>query len=195
MIPSTYPYQFGKIQICNDNLKYLIQYQFKVNCMNSNKVLDYALNFYKYDKFLYITDYFPVKWENDSKCFQKLLSTEENISVNVKKIVTTCFMIFHERIIRINKNAGFVVSGSYVEGEKPLPGLNYSRKLKLYWLIFKPLVSALHYKIVEIFDYNAIVIIRNDCQISDEMIREKYLDFKNNVSNNRSNIVPEQNMH
>ena len=177
MTPDIYKYQFSKIQVRDDRAKYLIQYLFEVNTRGGGKI-DYALNFYKYRSFIYITDFFPLKWENDKDCFHKLLSSEEGIRVNFRKIAVTCFLIFHQRISILNNDAAFVVSGSYIKDEKPLQGLNYSRKLKLYDTIFRPVAAAFDYRIVEVFDHNAIILIKTSSKLTDHQVRSEYLCFK-----------------
>lgn len=174
-----YKYNLSKFIIRNDHpAKYLIQYGFKVNCLNKNCSLNYLLNFYKYKSYLYITDFFPAVWENDENCFRRLTSTE-GLTINIRKTVITCLLIFHERIRPMNHDSAMVISGSYLDGEKPDPEFKISRKLKLYWNIFKPLALDLNLKIVELLDLNAVILIDRNTKYTDAEIRADYLEFKN----------------
>ncbi len=176
--PDMYSYRFSNIKFRDDWAKYQIQYLFSANCLKSAVEIEYALNLNKFGSWLYISDFFPLKWQRDSKCFQKLLSVEENMAVNFKKVSVTAFMIFHYRVAPTNVDASFVISGSYIDGEKPLPGLNYSRKLKLYWYWVEPIAVKYGYKIVEVLDYNAIVLVSKKSKLEDETIRDEYIRFR-----------------
>jgi hypothetical protein len=174
-----YDYRFSKKEVReNAAAKHLIQYVFQVNCLNKKCDLNYLLNLYEYKSYLYITDIFPAVWENDDECFHKLISME-GYTVNFRKIAITCLMIFHEKISPHNINAAMVISGSYVKGEKPDPVLNISRKLKLYWNLFKPIAAELNYKFVEVLNYNAVILINRNCNITEEKIIADYIEFKN----------------
>ncbi len=175
---SVYNYQLVKQESRNDIFDCLIQYAFQVTGNSDAPPIDYTFNFSRYKSYLYITDYFPTLWVHHVDRANKLLSVEENQAVNFRKITLTCFYIFHQEISTLDENAAFVACGSYLHGEKSLPEIKISRKLKLYLAILKPIAENLGYRIVEIFNLNAFVMIKDSSGIPDEQIRNDYQEFK-----------------
>lgn len=158
----------------NSIINEIIQYIIKAECINTNKEIDYLFNLYKYNTNLYISDIFPRIWENDKNCFKRFTS-HEGIVVNMRKISITSLYIFFHNIGKYNKNACIVISGSYqVEEDKSQD----SRKLKLYRYFFRPHLSALKLKLIEINNMNAFVLTNERCSISENTIINDYKAFK-----------------
>lgn len=173
-----YPYQLVKKQALTDNLfKSIEQYKFRVSCLNRTEKLDYLLNFYLFNSYMYITDFFPAVWEKDPDCFKKLTSSE-GFLINIRKTILSCFYIYHREINPSPSNKAMVLSGSYLTGEEPLPEIGISRKLKIYREIFKPLVNQYNYRFVDIFEKNAVIVVKQNSKPDDIEIISDYLSFK-----------------
>lgn len=173
-----FKYQFSKTKTQNGIFSCLIQYTFFAKCLSSNKKIEYVFDLFKLKSYLYITVYYPAIWDGHSDRTNKLLSKEEDLRVNFRKMTLTCFYIFHKEVSPHSIDAAFVANGSLVKGEQLLPGLNISRKLKLYWEILKPVAEELNYRIVEVLEYNAIVLIKKESNIPDQQIWNDYAEFK-----------------
>jgi len=178
MSSAFYPYHFVKQKERSDVFDYFIQFSFEVPTIDRQASVTYVNNIFRYKSYLYITDFFPKRWDGDVDRVNKLLSVEENIAVNFRKITLTCFYIFHSEIISKHEEAGFAVSGSFVHGEKPLPGQNISRKLKLYLEILQPVAIGLDYRIVPLFECNAFIIVKKNNVKSDQQIVNDFTEFK-----------------
>jgi len=176
-----YQYKLLKIENLHDSVFNSIeQYGFKAKCLNPENELEYRLNFYRYRAGLFITDFFPAIWESDPDCFRKLTS-KEGYAVNIRKIITTCFFIFHNEVFsRDNQNA-MVLSGSYAFGEQPLAETGISRKLKVYRDIFIPLAYKYDYQLIDIFELNAVIMSGNMNRLAKKEIIGIYHEFKENA--------------
>ena len=178
MNSNIYEYHLLKTEDRKKRLNRILQYRFSVNDLISSDQINYKLYFYRFKSYLFITDYFPETWENNSNRVNKLLCKEENKRVNIRKITLTCIGIFHNEISAKNMDAAFVANGSLVVDEKKLPELNISRKLNIYWTILKPWAKQFNYRIIEVLEYNAIILIKNESKLSDQQIRDDYIEFK-----------------
>lgn len=161
--------------------KYFLQFRLGTVDLKSKKEFPYLANFKGVgtNRRLYYCDFFPAVWEDHPDKLNKLLSKETGVMVNIRKITVTCFYIFHEQIAAENSSAVFIVSGSLLKGEELLPGINISRKLKLYREILVPHGRDLGYRAVEILNYNAVAFVKNQNKTDDSVIQGEYADFKN----------------
>lgn len=164
----------------NDGLfREIIDYSLKVPCVNRTDILDYIYRLYRFEDHLYITDIFPLMFANDNKCFQKFTS-HEGYSINMKQLAVTCLEIFANDFISKDKNHIMVISGSYEPREatdKP------SRKLRLYWYFFSPLLERLNLDVVDMSDKNAFMLYSKFSSHNKGNIKECYLRFKKSQHN------------
>ena len=151
-----------------------IDYTLTVPCVNREETLFYIFRSYRFGEFLYITDIFPKRFENDDRCFRRFTS-REGFSVNMRRLSVTCLMIFVEHFIKKDVRNAMVVSGSYEDNEPPH---GPSRKLKLYHYFFSPLLSSLQLRSVEMMEGNAFILVSQNNPLTDEEIKQTYLDFK-----------------
>lgn len=149
-------------------------YILTVPCLNRLETLDYIFRSYRFRDYLYITDIFPKMFEHDSRCFQRFTS-REGLAVNMRRLAVTCLVIFVRHIMDDNPKSAMVISGSYEDGELHEGA---SRKLKLYWYFFTPLLEELGLCSVEMFKENAFILINKNNPLSHAEIKKEYLDFK-----------------
>ena len=164
----------------NDGLfREIIEYSLKVPCVNRTDILDYIYRLYRFEEHLYITDIFPLIFANDNKCFQKFTS-HEGYRVNMRQLAVTCLEIFTNDFISKDKDDIMVISGSYESGEttdKP------SRKLRLYWYFFRPLLDELDLDVVDMADVNAFMLFSKSSSHHKETIKDCYIRFKKSQHN------------
>ena len=173
-----FPYRFSKEKKRNDRFEYLHQFSFSANNLEGGNPVYYLVNFYRCKQYLYIIDFFPEEWNNQPDCTNKILCREEEARVNFRKIIKTCFTIFHHEISPIHEDAALVISGSLTKDEQPLPGLSISRKLKFYWQVLEPIAQSLNYRMIKIFEMSTIIFIRKSSTLPDEKISKDFVQFK-----------------
>ena len=117
-------------------------------------------------------------YENDNMCFQHIIS-REGYSVNMRRLSITCLFIFVQHFMSIDRNYAMVISGSYEIGENKN---SMSRKLKLYWYFFSPILDQLGLRSINVFENNAFIIVSKENCLEDECIRQEYLNFKQQQS-------------
>ena len=152
----------------------IIDYSLKVPCTNRSDMLDYIYRLYKFEDHLYITDIFPRMFADDSKCFQRFTS-HEGYTINMKQLAIRCLEIFVKEFISKDVNHIMVVSGSYESGEatdKP------SRKLRLYWYFFSPLLDKLNLTAVDMSERNAFLLLSGQSIQKELDIKNCYIRFK-----------------
>ncbi|MFV0419375.1 MAG: hypothetical protein ACK5KT_11675 [Dysgonomonas sp.] len=149
-------------------------YELDVPCIDTGVELKYIFRSYRFNTYLYITDIFPAMWENDNDCFKRILSHEGN-RVNMRRLSVTCLLAFKEHYIRQDIDSAMVISGSYEYGENETA---VSRKLRLYWAFFAPLLDLLSLRVVQISSLNAFVLIDKNSAKKDRDIVEEYITFK-----------------
>lgn len=149
-------------------------YELDVPCIDTGAKLKYIFRTYRFNSYLYITDIFPAMWENEKDCFKRILSHEGN-RVNMRRLSVTCLVAFKEQYIRHHKDSAMVISGSYEYGEDETA---VSRKLRLYWAFFTPLLDNLSLRAVQISSLNAFVLIDKNSMKRDRDIIEEYITFK-----------------
>lgn len=149
-------------------------YELDVPCIDTGVELKYIFRTYQFNSFLYITDIFPAIWENEKDCFKRILSHEGN-RVNMRRLSITCLLAFKEHFIRQDIDSAMVISGSYGYGEDETA---VSRKLRLYWAFFAPLLDDLSLRAVQISSLNAFVLIDKNNAKKDRDIIEEYITFK-----------------
>jgi len=153
-------------------------YGLGVPCMDTGSELKYLFRTYRFNSYLYITDIFPAMWENEKDCFKRILSHEGH-RVNMRRLSVTCLIAFKKHYISLDINSAMVISGSYEYGEDES---QVSRKLRLYWAFFAPLLDSLSLRAVQIQDFNAFILIDKDSSIEDKRIIEDYRTFKKRQS-------------
>lgn len=151
-------------------------YEIDVPCLNKNENIKYLFRSYCFRDYLYITDIFPAMWNGQDDCFKRIIS-REGYSVNMRKLSITCLAIFVKHYIESHIDNAMLVSGSYEYGEDDS---NISRKLRLYWDFFSPILKSLSLRAVQIWELNAFVLINKNSNIEDHKIIKDYSDFKNN---------------
>ena len=167
-------YHFEERKVGGSLFEEIIDYGLNVPCTNRADMLDYIYRLYRFEDHLYITDIFPRMFADDSKCFQRFTS-HEGYTINMKQLAVTCLEIFVAEFISKNKDSIMVVSGSYEPGEatdKP------SRKLRLYWYFFSPLLDRLDLKTVDMSDRNAFLLLSRQSALREEDIKKNYIRFK-----------------
>lgn len=169
-----FDYRYIKTAYDQKPFEEIVEYSLKVPCTNKEEVLDYIFRSYRYKSHMYITDIFPKMYESDNKCFQHITSREGH-TVNMRKLSVSCLLIFVKHFIGADKNSAMVISGSYEIGE---PQNSMSRKLKLYWYFFSPLLDTLGLHSVNMFDQNAFILISKNSHWKEENIRQEYTNFK-----------------
>lgn len=152
----------------------VIDYLLKVPCVNRDDILDYIFRLYRYGEHLYVTDMFPLLYENDDNCFKRFTS-HDGFSVNMRRLSVCCLRIFAEHFIKNNKNAVMVISGSYAPSEEEH---GESRKLRLYWHFFEPLLEELNLKAVMMTEWNAFLLLSNNSELDETILKKTYIKFK-----------------
>lgn len=173
-----FDYQYLQTTYKSSLFEEVVDYSLQVPCTNCDQILDYIFRSYRFGDFLYITDIFPKIYENDSKCFQHIIS-REGYSVNMRRLSITCLFIFVQHFMSIDRNYVMVISGSYEIGEDK-GGM--SRKLKLYWYFFSPILDQLGLRAIDMFENNAFIVVSKENSLEDECIRLEYLKFKQQQS-------------
>lgn len=168
-------YRYLKSTGPNGRFEEVIDYLLKVPCVNREDVLDYIFRLYRYDTHLYITDMFPKMWENDPNCFKRFTS-HDGFSINMRKLSVCCLRIFVEHFIKNNIDSVLVISGSYAPTEEEHGA---SRKLRLYWHFFEPLLEELNLKAIMMSEWNAFLLVSNDSKTDTTLLKDTYLKFKN----------------
>lgn len=169
-----FDYRPGKITKGNELFEEIVDYHLKVPCENCPEILDYIFRSYRYGEWLYITDIFPVMFENDRRCYKRFTSHEGYV-VNMRRLAVTCLFAFVQEIMSRNPLGVMVISGSYEDGENEnMP----SRKLRLYNYFFQSILSELNIRKVDMFESNAFMLLREDSPLMDSDILLKYLEFK-----------------
>lgn len=148
-------------------------YELTVPCLNKDEI-KYIFRSYCYNSYLYITDIFPAMWDGLDDCFKRIIS-REGYAVNMRKLSVTCVYIFVKHYISASEDNAMVISGSYEYGEDES---NISRKLRLYWAFFSPLLDLLSLRAVPIWELNAFVLVDKNCSLKDEVIVSDYRNFK-----------------
>lgn len=171
-----FEYSFDQIVKGEYPFEETVNYILTVPCVNRKEVLTYIFRSYRYREYLYITDIFPKMYEHDNRCFRRFTS-REGFAVNMRRLSVTCVAIFFKHIINDNPKKAMVISGSYEDNE---PTQGASRKLKLYQYFFTPLLEPLNLYSVNMFEENALILIRKDNPLSEMEIRQEYLNFKSN---------------
>ena len=174
---SIFPYRYLKVKHYDDPnalFNEIKDYELDVDCIETGTELKYLFRTYKFSSYLYITDIFPAMWENEKDCFKRLLSHEGH-RVNMRKLSVTCLIAFKEHYIKHAIDSAMVISGSYEYGEDVN---QISRKLRLYWAFFQPLLEKLSLKVVQIPELNAFVLIDRNSGIESNHIKEDYQTFK-----------------
>ena len=97
----------------------------------------------------------------------------------MRRLSITCLFIFVQHFMRIDRNYVMVISGSYEIGEDK-GGM--SRKLKLYWYFFSPILNQLGLRAIDMFENNAFIVVSKENSLEDECIRQEYLKFKQQQS-------------
>lgn len=151
-----------------------VDYSLTVPCVNRQETLAYIFRSYRFHDYLYITDIFPKLFENDDRCFRRFTS-REGFAVNMRRLSITCLVIFVEHFMKDDPKRAMVVSGSYEDNESDK---GVSRKLKLYYYFFTPLLEQLKLRSIEMFEENAFILISKDNSLSDVEIKQEYLNFK-----------------
>lgn len=169
-----FDYRPGKKTKGNALFEEIIDFLLRVPCRNCPETLDYIFRSYRYGEWLYITDIFPVMFENDSQCFRRFTSHEGYV-VNMRRLAVTCLFAFVQEILRRDPLGVMVISGSYEEGEN---NSKLSRKLRLYNYFFQSIIAGLGIRQVNMFENNAFFLLRADSPLKDEEITSKYLEFK-----------------
>jgi len=152
----------------------ITDFNLQVPCLDTGVTLKYIFRVYKFNDYLYITDMFPAHWENEKDCFKRILSHEGN-RVNMRQLSITCLVAFREYYIKSDNTAAMVVSGSYQYGEDDS---GVSRKLRLYWMFYKPLLETLSLRAIQITELNAFVLTDKDNSMENLRIIEDYRRFK-----------------
>ena len=152
----------------------VIDYLLKVPCVNRPDVLDYIFRLYRYKDHLYITDMFPKMFEDSPDCFKRFTS-HEGFSVNMRRLSVCCLRIFAKHLMSENKDKVMVISGSYAPQEKEQGA---SRKLRLYWHFFEPLLEELELKAVMMPEWNAFLLMSKHSDIPDTIMESQYIEFK-----------------
>lgn len=151
-----------------------IDYTLTVPCVNRDETLSYIFRSYRFGEYLYITDIFPKIFGNDNRCFRRFTS-HEGFTVNMRRLSVTCLVIFVEHFMSEDVRRAMVISGSYEDNEPPH---GPSRKLRLYNYFFSPLLDEFKLRSVEMIDENAFILVSRDNPLTDEEIKQNYLDFK-----------------
>lgn len=169
-------YDYKYIKTATDRAPFdaVIDYGLKVPCTGRDVMLDYIFRSYRYGSWLYVTDIFPQMYENDNNCFKRFTS-HEGLAVNMRRLSVTCVVIFVNHFIAQDPDSAMVISGSYAPGE---PAEGMSRKLKLYRYFFMPLLDELDLRSVDMLDANAFILVSKGNCLSDDEIRQKYMEFK-----------------
>ncbi len=162
----------------------IVDYKITVPCLNREDTLIYIFRSYCYGSYLYITDYFPQLYENDSRRTSRFTS-HEGYSINMRQLSVTCLAIFVEHFIKNDLRKAMVISGSYQDNENKC---GPSRKLKLYQYFFYPLLTQLNLRSVEMMEYNAFILTCRENPISDNEIRQCYLAFRK-IKNEHDDIA------
>lgn len=172
-----FPYRYLRTKLFSEPealFKEIKDYELDVPCIDTGVELKYIFRSYRFNTYLYITDIFPAMWENDNDCFKRILSHEGN-RVNMRRLSVTCLVAFKEQYISQHTDSAMVISGSYEYGEDETA---VSRKLRLYWAFFAPLLDDLSLKAVQISRLNAFVLIDKNNAKKDRDIVEEYITFK-----------------
>ena len=173
-----FAYQYLQTIYKSSLFEEIVDYGLQVPCTNCDQILDYIFRSYRYGDFLYIADIFPKMYETDNMCFQHIIS-REGYSVNMRRLSITCLFIFVQHFMSIDRNYAMVISGSYEIGENKN---SMSRKLKLYWYFFSPILDQLGLRSINVFENNAFIIVSKENCLEDECIRQEYLNFKQQQS-------------
>jgi hypothetical protein len=180
MIPEIdiYPYRRAVNDPSSANTPFskIEDYEIVVPCLNKDENIDYLFRSYCFRSYLYVTDIFPAMWDGSNDCFKRIIS-REGYTVNMRKLSVTCLAIFIKHYIGNHVDSAMVVSGSYEYGED---NSNVSRKLRLYWAFFAPLLEKLSLRAVCIPELNAFVLVDKNSSVSDQKVVRDYGDFKNN---------------
>lgn len=174
---SIFPYKYLRVKHYDEPnalFNEIKDYELDVPCVDTGYELKYLFRTYRFNSYLYITDIFPAMWENEKDCFKRILSHEGH-RVNMRKLSVTCLVAFKEHYIKYDTNAAMVISGSYEYGENEN---QISRKLRLYWAFFQPLLDELSLRVVQIPELNAFVLIDEGSGIEAYRIKEDYQTFK-----------------
>lgn len=163
----------------NGQFNEITDYCLDVPCTNRADTLEYIYRLYKYEDHLFITDIFPRIFAGDSKCFQRFTS-HEGYCVNMRKLAVTCLEIFVDEFISYDPDNIMVVSGSYEHGE---PTDRPSRKLRLYWYFFSPLLDRLNLKTVDMTNRNAFLLLSKLSKLNEDEIKNSYIRFKQSQHN------------
>jgi len=174
---SIFPYVYSgtKKNIENGALfSEITDFNLQAPCLDTGITINYIFRVYRFNDYLYITDVFPARWENEKDCFKRILSHEGN-RINMRQLSVTCLAAFHEYYIKSEKTAAMVISGSYQYGEDEN---SVSRKLRLYWAFFEPLLETLSLRAVQIRELNAFVLTDKDNSMENLRIIEDYRRFR-----------------
>jgi len=171
----SYVYSGTRKNVINGALfREITDFNLEAPCLDTGVMLKYIFRVYRFNDYLYITDVFPAKWENEKDCFKRILSHEGN-RINMKQLSITCLTAFREYYIKRDKTAAMVISGSYQYGEDDG---NVSRKLRLYWAFFEPLLETLSLRAVQIRELNAFILTDKDNSMENLRIIEDYRTFR-----------------
>jgi len=174
---SIFPYVYlgtKKNAECNALFSEITDFNIQLPCLDTGVMLEYIFRAFRFNDYLYITDMFPVKWENEKDRSKRILSREGN-RINMRKLSATCLVAFYEHYMKHDNDATMVIRGSYQHGEKEE---GVSRKLPIYWAIYEPLFETLSLKAVKIFELNAFVMTPKNSRIEDQRIIEDYRTFR-----------------
>lgn len=174
---SIFPYRYLKTQLYTEQdslFREIKDYELDVPCLDTGQELKYLFRTYRFNSYLYITDIFPAMWENEKDCFKRILSHEGH-RVNMRRLSVTCLVAFKEYYIKYDINSAMVISGSYEYGEDEK---QVSRKLRLYWSFFEPLLDILSLRVIQIEELNAFVLTDKKSDIEPYRIKEDYQTFK-----------------
>lgn len=175
MLAEGIEYSYLKSSEATGKFDEIIDYLLKVPCVNRDDVLDYIFRLYRYGSNLYITDMFPKIYENDPNCFKRFTS-HDGFSINMRRLSVCCLRIFVEHFVKNDNKAVMVVSGSYAPTEEEHGA---SRKLRLYWHFFEPLLEECNLRAIMMTEWNAFLLISNDALIDEALLKDTYIKFKN----------------
>ena len=152
----------------------VIDYLLKVPCVNRPDILDYVFRLYRYSEHLFITDMFPMMYADDPKCFKRFTS-HDGYSVNMRKLSVCCLRIFVNDFLHNDPEHVMVVSGSYAPGEEEQGS---SRKLRLYWYFFAPLLDELGLEAILLPTWNAFLLARTASVTDKTTLENTYIKVK-----------------
>ena len=168
-----YKYKFLKIEYEQPPFEDVTDYLLETPCQGQAAMIEYIFRLYRFRN-LYISDIFPAMYEGQSNCFKRFTS-HEGYQINYQQLSVNCLNIFVSHYISQNPDNVLVVSGSYQEGEDTGAA---SRKLRLYWYMFRDAVAAHKLRTVKLFEQNAFFVLGGGSTLSDEQICGQYADFK-----------------